>query len=425
MGDRIEEEWLRSSYDEEVFPSLALRALEENPPYESLGVPEIIDWVFSGSRQIAQPSPRVLFGQPPVTLYQGPRFYIEALFWLSATTAIHEHGFSGAFAVLAGSSVHSHWHFEVERTINSRMLCGRLGRVSTEILLPGSIQQINSGSRLIHQLFHLEMPSVTIVVRTYTERNHLPQYQYMLPGLAIDPEDHDSLRTRRLIFLEGMALGQIAGLAEYSRSLIKGADLETIYYMLSLLSRRKADSDLLAEMVATANERYGDVVDLIWRVCEGERRTRVVTALRGKVVESGARFFMALLMLMPDREAILDAVRLQFPNDDPVVSIGGWLESMAEKGNIGFDLNAVNRAIFGELVAGSDSEAILRKLASEFTADFVGSNGDRLLDHARKIARSDLFSPLFSGSPLRSQAGKISRPLPATSTWTPLDIQSR
>src|SRR5690349_464094 len=111
LGQSIERAWLTRSYDEEVFPSLVLDALEEHPPVEHVGVEDIVDWMFSPLQEFRQPSQQKLFGEPPVMLFQGPRFYIEALFWLSGTTDIHEHGFSGAFTVLEGSSVHSHWRF--------------------------------------------------------------------------------------------------------------------------------------------------------------------------------------------------------------------------------------------------------------------------------------------------------------------------
>lgn len=334
-------------------------------------------------------------------LFQAPRFYIEALFWLSGTTAIHEHGFSGAFAVLAGSSVHSHWRFVPELTVNSRMLCGRLERVSTEILRPGRMRPIHSGSRLIHQLFHLEVPSVTIVVRTYVDRNHLPQYQYLPPGLAIDPEDTDSLRTRRLMFLDGMVRGQMNGLWDYARRLIDSGDLPTIYYMFSALTRRKVDKTPLKDLYGIARERHGGIVDLFQQVCEAERRTRIVTSLRSKVSQPEARFLLALLMLMPDRDAIFEIIRLQFPGVEPLAAIEMWIEGMSGKETIGFDFNNENRLIFRSLVEGIDAEGLLQRLRTEFQEGSVDAHRDRLLDHAKKLAKSELFFPLLSRSPLR------------------------
>jgi hypothetical protein len=403
LGERIEQAWLDHSYNEEIFAQLVTDVLANELPCEHLKAEDIIDWVFSPRQPFRQPVGN-LFGEPPVMLFQAPRFYIEALFWLSGTTAIHEHAFSGVFAVLAGSSVHSHWHFKPERTINSRMLCGSMERVSTEILRPGGMRPIYSGDRLIHQLFHLEMPSVTLVVRTYEERHHLPQYQYLPPGLAIDPEDHDGLRTRRLIFLDKMAQGQLGGLPEHARKLAREGDLETLYHAFSLLTRRKVDGDLLEELYGMARQRHGDVMDLIQRVCEEERRTRIITVLRSKVSDPEGRFLLALLMLMPDRDAIFETIRLQYPDSEPLAVIETWLERLSGKETIGFDFNDVNRLIFRGLVEGLDTDGLLQRLRTEFRDDSIDAHRDRLLGHAKQLARSDLFLPLLSKSPLREVA---------------------
>jgi hypothetical protein len=401
LGERIEQSWLKRNYDEEVFPQLALDVLADDPPSGHLTAEDVINWIFGHSHPFRQPRDQNLFGEPPVMLFQAPRFYIEALFWLSGTTAVHEHAFSGVFAVLAGSSVHSHWRFTPERIINSRMLCGHLERVSTEILRPGGMRPIYSGDRLIHQLFHLEVPSVTIVVRTYEERHHLPQYKYLPPGLAIDPEDRDGLRTRRLLFLDGMARGQLGRLPEHARKLIENGDLETLYYAFSLLTRRKVDGGLLADLYGAARQRHGNVMDLIQRVCEEERRTRIVTVLRSKVSDPEGRFLLALLMLMPDRDAIYETIRLQYPDTEPLTVIETWLQGMSGKETIGFDFNDVNRLIFRGLVEGLDTEDLLQRLRTEFHDDSIDAHRDRLLSHAKRLARSDLFLPLLSKSPLR------------------------
>jgi hypothetical protein len=334
-------------------------------------------------------------------LFQGPRFYIEALFWLSGTTDIHEHAFSGAFAVLSGSSVHSHWRFIPERTINSRMLCGRMDRVSTEILRPGSVQPINSGNQLIHQLFHLDLPSVTIVVRTYQDRHRLPQYKYLPPGLAIDHEDQDPLRLRRLKFIEGMAQGRIGDLSRSVQALFEHCDLETVYHTLSLLTRMKVDREVLGSLFAAACRRHGEIVDLFRQVCEAERRVRIVVGLRSKVADPEQRFLLALLMLMPDRDAILETMGLQGSSLDSLSAIESLVAGMSSQASIGFALNEQSRLIFRSLVEGLGPDALVERLRSEFQSESVDTHQGRLLGYARELARSDLFYPLFSKSPFR------------------------
>jgi len=404
LGNRLERSWLHYNYDEEVFSRLALESLEDSASLKAMGVGGIIDWFFGREHAFQQPSARKLFGQPPIMLFQAPRFYIEALFWFSGTTSIHEHGFSGAFSVLAGSSVHSHWHFELERAINSRMLCGRLDRVSTEILTPGAIRPIRPGASLIHQLFHLEVPSVTIVVRTYFNRNNLPQYQYLPPGLAVDPEDYDPVRARRLMLLDAMSQGQIEGLDKYCQRLIATSDVENLYYIFSLLIRRKLERGFLEDLYSAAYARHGDVVRLIWKVCAWERRTRIVTSLRSKVSDPDARFLLALLMLMPNRNSVFETINLQFPEMVPLDVIESWLEKLSGKETLGFDFNDTNRILLRGLIEGLDMEDLLGRLLKEFQDGSIVENRDRLIEHVKQLARSDLLFPLLSESPLREEA---------------------
>jgi hypothetical protein len=401
LGEHIESAWLKHHYAEAVFPHLVLDILGQRPPVGEVEVRDIVEWIFGSLQPFRQPNANELFGEPPIMLFQAPRFYIEALFWHSGTTAIHEHAFSGAFTVLAGSSVHSHWQFTRERTINSRMLCGRLDRISTEILRPGGIRPIHSGDRLIHQLFHLEVPSVTIVVRTYVDRHHLPQYLYLLPGLALDYEDRDATRTRRLILLDALAKGQLAGLRECSVKLIESCDLETTYCAFSTLARRKVDGALMEELYHLAYQHHGDIMDLFRRVYEEERRTRIVTNLRSKVSDPRARFLLALLMLMPDRDSIFETIRLEFPDSEPIAAIDACIEPMSGQETIGFDFTTINKLIFHSLVEGFDAENLLQRLQAAFEGDSFDQHRDRLLQHARRLAGSPLFFPLLSRSPLR------------------------
>lgn len=401
LGESIESAWLKYSYDENLFPDLVSEAIRRDPPFGKVDPAHIIDWIFGPSQSFVQPSAHRLFGEPPVMLFQAPRFYIEALFWLSGTTDIHEHAFSGAFAVLAGSSVHSHWRFTPEQSINSRLKSGRLDRVSTEILQAGQVRVIKPGDVLIHQLFHLDLPSVTMVIRTYEERQHLPQFKYLLPGLAIDEEYSDPLRARRLLFLGGMLDGFLGDLRAYAWRLIESGDLETVYHVFSFLWRRKADRELLENLFLRSRQRYGEIMDIFWESFYEERRTRIVRSLRAKVADPGVRFFLALLMLMPDRDSILETIRLQFPDADPASLIESWLRLVSGKDKIGIEFDDVNQVVMRGLIGGLGEPGILGLLREKFCEESVEGQRELLLSHAKKLAGSDLFRPLFSQSPLR------------------------
>jgi len=80
LGEHIEKAWNSLNYSEETFPQLVLSELERIPPHEHVEVKDIIAWISDSSQGFVQPSSRALFGEPPVMLFQAPRFYIEAQF---------------------------------------------------------------------------------------------------------------------------------------------------------------------------------------------------------------------------------------------------------------------------------------------------------------------------------------------------------
>jgi hypothetical protein len=166
------------------------------------------------------------------------------------------------------------------------------------------------------------------------------------------------------------------------------------------LTRIKIDADLMGELYDRARRRHGDeTVDLVRRVCEGERRTRIVVAARARISDPNVRFLLALLMLMPDRASIFEVIRLELPDLDPLAAIEGWLTGISER-VIGFDFNEVNRILFRSLVEGLNQEQLLQRLRDQYSPASL----DKLLDHTRRLAQSDLFFALFSESPFQQMA---------------------
>src|SRR5258708_1413217 len=184
LGDRTATNWERAGGQMEVFPEVATDTFSRSRILETVTIDEIADWLATSKEMPEQYGKE--FGQPPINVYVGEKFYIQILFWMDGTTAIHEHGFAGTFGVLAGSSVHSRYKFEMRKEISPEIRVGNVNFVSSELLRRGDIRAIHPGSDFIHALFHLDRPSVSVVVRT----RFLPdviQYAYIKPHVAVDP----------------------------------------------------------------------------------------------------------------------------------------------------------------------------------------------------------------------------------------------
>jgi hypothetical protein len=107
LGSLVEQSWRDVDYCEEVFPELAEQAMTKMIPYGKVDPWEIIRWVNTTTQLPEQQDVAGRFGYPPITLFNGPRFYIDVYYWLDGSTTIHQHAFCGAFHVLLGSSLHS------------------------------------------------------------------------------------------------------------------------------------------------------------------------------------------------------------------------------------------------------------------------------------------------------------------------------
>ena len=232
LGESIEELWRDANYDEEVFAVIAKKALEESNLPQKVSAWEIIDWTLSQTNLPEQRDLHGNFGEPPITLYNAPRFHIDVYFWLEGTTAIHQHAFCGAFQVLHGSSIHSWYEFERSDKINIFTEVGEMSLKVCEILEVGDVQEILAGRQYIHSLFHLEQPSVTIVVRTHKSPLYLPQYTYHKPSLAVDPFFEEANTTKKIQAITALIRSNHPETDEYIAKLLEKSDFQTSFKIL-------------------------------------------------------------------------------------------------------------------------------------------------------------------------------------------------
>src|SRR5205823_1274200 len=156
LGERIALAWLKEDHAEEAFAALAARLLRDSSLLRDVTPSELNEW-FLREQLLPEQAFRD-FGQPALTIFRGHKFYIELLYWLDSTTAIHQHSFSGAFGTLSGSSLHSQYAFACRDVAASELIFGKLSLEKVEVLTKGDIREIHPGDRLIHSLFHLERP---------------------------------------------------------------------------------------------------------------------------------------------------------------------------------------------------------------------------------------------------------------------------
>ena len=361
LGAIIEHRWSDSNYDESVFPRLAEEALTEANLTDHVDPWEIIRWVHSTPNLPEQMDVDARFGNPPITVFVGSRFYIDAYYWLDGTTTIHQHSFSGAFQVLWGGSVHSKYIFKQEREINPHFLIGKIQLSEVSLLERGDIRQINPGRDFIHSLFHLERPSITITVRTHKAPAAGPQYSYFKPSIAINPFfENPSLSKKRqtVSLLLDMKHPQVDS---FIADLIDSSDFHTSYSLLKkafdVLCHRQLEElfggsrsyERFQALLDRARRKHGQLADLLLPVFEEEWRQAEIARRRVEIKHEDHRFFLALLMNVPERMTILKLVKQRFPDIDEVELIIDWISELSRTKIFGSkEPNVLGLSEFGE-----------------------------------------------------------------------------
>lgn len=408
LGKEIDRRWRARHYDERAFPDIATAMLSERSPIDRLGPDDITNWILSTDVQVVQnPSE---FGDPPIALYHDSRVLIQALIWVDGTTAIHQHAFSGAFQVFAGSSIHSQWHFRETARVSSALLFGHMERVAVEMLRQRDIRPISAGTSFIHSLFHLDRPSISLTVRTRHEKQHDPQYAYFPPHIAEDPFTVNPLVETRLRCLASMEKFD----PSYDQALERFVDQHDFKSALAALRQdylTRHSDDRLAELIGRMRERHGELVEMVVPVLREEARRQNITDRRGQVTNDAHRYFLALLLNLQGRAEILEMVGERFPGD-PTHTVMRWAKELTTTSpdgtfalldlkiepdgrELGFRIDNMVHAVFLALLQGASFEEALAGLRSDFDARSVDAEKESIQALYEALRNSSVFHPLF------------------------------
>lgn len=424
LGEEIESLWRDKNYNEEIFPEIAADALKRAGLPSKVSAWDIVEWTLRQNELPPQKDIPAKFGDPPITLFVAPRFYIDVYFWFDGTTAIHQHSFCGAFQVLLGSSIHSWYEFERREAINSFTETGEMTLKVCELLTVGDVQEIWAGRRYVHSLFHLDQPSVTIVVRTEKSPMFLPQFSYHKPFLAIDPFFQHDTTTKKTQTLTALFRSKHPDTDRVINELLDASDFQTSFSILStvhhFLQSNQLDqlfslsgsAERFRGFLETVRRRHGEKGDIFEAVFEHFERQNALVRRRGFVTDPEHRFFFALLLNVDGKERIFSLIKQRFPDADPLEKILDWTFDLAQTRVLGIDTpNALGITDFGEvemfLLENLLKEKTDVEMREMIRMDYPAEKAEGVLAEfdARlaKIKGSVIFQPLLT-------APGISRP---------------
>lgn len=419
LGALVEQRWRDQNYDDEVFPEIAVEALAEVDPSKHVDPWDIIRWLNKTAQLPEQRDVDGTFGNPPITLFNGPRFYIDVYYWLDGTTTIHQHSFCGAFQVLLGSSLLSRYRFEEKRRINDHLMAGQIILNSVELLEQGDVRAILPGRQYIHSLFHLDRPSASIIIRTQQTLSGLPQYNYLKPYFAMDPFFKSAAIIKKVQSASLLLSMKHPDADDLIGELLSCSDFQTAFPVLELLYDHLTNNPLekafglstgenrFDALLEIARHRHGELVDLILPVIDEVRRQHYLIQRRGQITSNEHRFFLALLLNVPDRAKVLELVRQRFPEQNPDNTIADWVEELAntrvagspEPNVLGIDdFDEDYLFVFQCLLEGRTIEQTKSAFEEELSVEDARSLGDKPEKLYNAIRNSMLFKSIFLNS---------------------------
>jgi hypothetical protein len=407
LGSTVDRQWTKAHRNERAFAEVAAEALRDQPPSEHASLSDAVRLgLFAGALPF-QEDLDATFGQPPLTVYWSYDFRVEILFWIEGVPGIHQHAFSGAFHVMHGSSLHTIWRYSRTSAFGSRLLFGDLALLRAELLPTGSTRPVVPGQEFIHSTYHLDRPSVSVVVRTNREEVHLPQYAYLPPSLGYDPRQPGHLKRRLQLLKMLKAAGRSSELLGMYLHLLETADpYSSLHYLLQAYSDFPDNSDR-NRLFVTANRKNPDLAQA-FRPAQGfqERKDRIVN-LRRNLTNPDIQFFLALLLNIPDQRTMFQLIRSRYVGGDPLRIVERWLEELSRLGVFQIEHTEASRFVFKNLLSGTplaEIEANLRERLG-YHADTQLSEDLILLAHS--IRDHWLLAPLFAGShPESDSAGE-------------------
>ncbi len=328
LGNTILERWKRENFSLEKFPELARAALDERPPAKKVKLPALMYDFLLGEDQPAQTDSE--FGEPEIVVYSHPRFYIQLLFWMEGTTAIHQHEFSGAFHVLRGSSIHAHYDFDKVKPVTPHIRVGNVRLKEMELLETGRTVPITSGQQTIHSLFHLDSPSITVVVRTQHDPGTGPQFNYMPPHVGFDPHYSDKLTMRRKQLLDILERTEDAGYVPLLLEMIADLDFERGFSILHHCMGYLQQLNQSEPVLRVFEKKHGALAGGVAATLKEDARRSYIKSLRTTIFEPEHRFFLALLINAPTRDDLFALVGQRFPGESPADVVLRWVGELAE-----------------------------------------------------------------------------------------------
>lgn len=393
LASDINSKWEVNQYTDDSFSKIAYECLLQRMD-NLMGYESILKWLMSATKICEQSSLGNSFGQPPFTIYSDERFRIEALFWHVGAATVHHHTFSGAFSILQGETIHTLFDFKEKLQCYDHFRIGKLSINKVELLKTGDVREIIPGGEMIHSTFHLDMPTVTVVIRTHCHGKIKTELEYRPPGIAVNSCYFEPLLVKKVQALEFLQKVQANEQEKMLEIALESTDIFGNYLLLrQFYSNRAVNSN--DSCISIVKSRYGDfIVSSILQSIEEEKRRISIYKLRSSVIDSEQRFFLALLLNLPNLPLIVKFVNLRYPEYEPLPLICRWCEDIVNQNSKEVDVKLFI-LILKALINGKSYNLFLEEISKNLQYKELLVDNPYIEISYKKISSSVILKPLF------------------------------
>jgi hypothetical protein len=400
LAARINGEWKSAGSKVSALPAIAARILEDAQPHREYdGLASLAGWTLS-SRTFPQPcNPFGPQGPPAFTIWSDGRFFANIYAYTTPEVVIHDHDFAGAFTNLSGTTIHATYAFPDAERVAPEVHVGELAVREVEVVRTGDVRRIDPGRRFIHQVWHVDQPTVVLVLRTGPLPAPRRQFQYLRAGFATE------------VFRDGAMSVDAPERFRYTRKMAEclRASSDGGMDYLKLLMRQERPWDAVWHLVG--NWRHlrslGALDDLVrlgirhqgaWfaGVADAGSEHDLFSSIQWASMPSVQdRIALALLMTYRGWRPIREWLERLLPGAAPEDRFVESLAKLGDEGLIPLQLDPQGQAMLGILLRSDGNRAAWRRAVRE--SFDIGDRGDWATAGAieRALREHRLLQPLF------------------------------
>lgn len=202
--EKIDEKWAEKDYKIKYFPEIVFSETE-NLDLSPFGKIEDVVDILSDPK-ISKYQALSSFSDLYIKLYDNGRFLVEILNWWGSDINIHDHDCSGVQFQLRGQSLNVTYSFEKFEN-QGEVYLGKISLVDAKIWKSGDRYFVLTGRIAPHNVCHLSLPTVSLLIKTYPKPSLGPQWNYFPPGVAASYGVADTIFRKRVQALRLLAKG--------------------------------------------------------------------------------------------------------------------------------------------------------------------------------------------------------------------------